>query len=69
MTQQVSDRDTNSNSNISDSIPESNGSAGSDLSLGRLSGAKGLFFGITIGVLMTLAGSSLAFTKPIEPKH
>ena len=59
MTQQVSDRDTNSNSNISHSIPESNGSAGSDSSLGRLSGAKGLFFGITIGILMTLAGSRL----------
>ncbi|MDJ0724102.1 MAG: efflux RND transporter periplasmic adaptor subunit [Prochloraceae cyanobacterium] len=58
MTQQVSNQDTNSNQNISDLNQESKRFTDSS-SLGLLGGVKGLFFGIVIGILVTLAGSRL----------
>lgn len=74
MTQQVSNRDTNSNDNISNSAANSEDLAGSTSSLVGSGGVKGLLFGIAIGVLISLAGSRLLLegrakentsTKPI----
>ena len=59
MTQQVSNQDTNSNNNISNSESQSNGFTERDSSFGVFTGAKGIIFGIAIGLLISFAGSRL----------